>query len=154
MTLLEDTRQQENKHEFKNKYFEEHNINVDRCGLYVGDYTVANNQSVCIDTKKDLIEICNNVTKDHVRFRGEMLKAQKADIKLIVLCENGEGIKDIEDVKNWVNPRLKRNPQATTGEQLYKIMKTQEERYGIKYLFCEKEETGKLILELLGIKGD
>ena len=83
-----------------------------------------------------------------------MLRAQKADIKLIVLCENGEGIKDIEDVKNWINPRLKRNPQATTGEQLYKIMKTQEERYGIKYLFCEKEETGKLILELLGIKGD
>ena len=49
--------------------------------------------------------------------------------------------------------RLKINPKAMTGEQLYKIMKTQEEKYGVKYLFCDKEETGKLILELLGVKG-
>jgi hypothetical protein len=153
MTLLEDTRQQENKHDFKLQYFEEQNIKVDRCGLYVGDYTIANNQSVCVDTKKDLIEICNNVCKDHERFRKEMVRAMDAEIKLYILCENGNGIKDIEDVKNWVNPRLKRNPKAMTGEQLYKIMKTQEEKYGVKYLFCDKEETGKLILELLGVKG-
>ena len=89
MTLLEDTRQQENKHDFKLQYFEEQNIKVDRCGLYVGDYTIANNQSVCVDTKKDLIEICNNVCKDHERFRKEMIRAMDAEIKLYILCENG-----------------------------------------------------------------
>lgn len=174
MVILEDTRQQENKHNFKLKYFEEQNIKVDRCGLYVGDYTIANNQKVCVDTKKDLQEIIQDVTVDHDRFRKEMLRAKEAEITLYILCE--EGITDIEEVKDWQNPRLKimkplldkngekvkdengklikvpKYPRAMTGEQLYKIIKTQEERYGIKYLFCKKEEAGKLILELLGIQ--
>lgn len=167
MKLLEDTGQVIGQHDIKNEYFKSQNIEVDRQGLYVGDYVIANKQNISIDTKKDLQEIILDVTKDHVRFRKEMIRAQEAEIKLIILCEHGENIKDIEDVKNWHNPRLDmkitiineegkkervlKYPNATSGEQLYKIMKTQEEKYGVKYLFCDKEETGKLILELLGV---
>ena len=59
--LLEDSRQQEKKHELKHKYFREHNIHWNRTALYCGDYTLPGNQSVCVDTKKDIAELISDV---------------------------------------------------------------------------------------------
>ena len=36
-----------------------------------------------------------------------------------------------------------------TGETLYKILCTQERKYGCKFLFCEKKDTGKEIIRIL-----
>lgn len=38
----------------------------------------------------------------------------------------------------------------TTGEELYKAMVTMSEKYGVEWVFCEKKDTGKRIVELLG----
>ncbi|MDU6263762.1 MAG: hypothetical protein E6600_04600 [Anaerocolumna aminovalerica] len=38
----------------------------------------------------------------------------------------------------------------TTGEELYKAMVTMQEKYGVEWVFCDKKETGKRIVELLG----
>lgn len=38
----------------------------------------------------------------------------------------------------------------TTGEELYKAMVTMQEKYGVEWVFCDKKETGKRIIELLG----
>lgn len=44
-----------------------------------------------------------------------------------------------------------RIPQPpTSGEQLYKILATIKEKYGIRIEFCTKSETGRRIIELLG----
>ena len=54
MILLEDTRNQIDKHGKKHAWFEKNGIEIQRTKLVVGDYTLPTNQSICIDTKKDL----------------------------------------------------------------------------------------------------
>ena len=161
MIILEDTRQQIKKHDVKHQWFERNGIQIERCRLYVGDYTLPNNQSICVDTKKDLQELCMDVCQDHERFRNEMIRAREAEIQLIILCEHGHGIKCLEDVIFWQNPRRKVREyvdgrwqtfetKAMRGEHLYKILSTQKERYGVDFEFCDPSETGRRIVELLG----
>lgn len=129
--------------------FTEKGIKFISSKMYVGDYQDLQDGSVVVDRKQNLSEICGNVCQEHERFKAELIRAQEAGIKVYILCEHGDNIKSIEDVKFWINPRLKKSPKALTGEKLYKIMKTQEERYGITYLFCNKEETGNKIIQIL-----
>lgn len=150
MIVQIDTREKEKAIEKIQKTFEEKGIKTVSSKMYVGDYQNLQNGSVVIDRKQNLSEICSNVCQQHERFKAELIRAQEAGIKIFILCEHGKDIKTIEDVKNWINPRLKKSPKALTGEKLYKIMKTQEAKYGITYLFCDKEETGEKILEILG----
>lgn len=149
MLILEDTRQQARKHETKHKWFAENGIKVERCRLYVGDYTLPTNQSICIDTKKDLQELAQDVCQQHERFRAELVRAQEAGIHLIVLCEHGGGIKSLEDVYFWVNPRRQHSPGAISGQRLFKILNTMQEKYGVRFEFCDKRQTGRRIVEIL-----
>ncbi len=59
--ILEDTRQQEKKHEAKHVYFQSVGVHYNRTALYCGDYTLPANQSVCIDTKKDIAELIGDI---------------------------------------------------------------------------------------------
>ena len=151
MTIQIDTREKERAIKEIIKTFEANDIKYISSKMYVGDYQNLTNGTVAVDRKQNLSEVCGNVCQQHERFKAELLRAQEAGIKLYILIEHGKDIKSLDDVKNWVNPRLKQSPKALTGEKLYKIMKTQEERYGITYLFCTKEETGEKIIELLSI---
>ena len=148
MVILEDTRQQSKKHLAKHNWFAENGVEVVRTKLAVGDYTLPTDQSICIDTKYGLLEICSNVTQQHRRFVEELDLAKKLGIQLLILCEE-KNVHTLEDVKQWKNPRLRKSPKALTGETLYKILKTIEERHGCQFLFCTKEETGRRIMELL-----
>lgn len=173
MIILEDTRQQAQKHKLKHAYFAEHGIKVERCKLYTGDYTLPTNQSVCIDTKKDIQELISDLCgKQHQRFKQELLRAMESGISLIVLVENKDGVKVLEDLITWQNPRLlimknsdevigtyangkprykrvQKFPSATKGETLFKICRTLQERYGVKFDFCTPEESGKRIIDIL-----
>ena len=114
--------------------------------LMVGDYMNYDNPRLIVDRKQNLSEVCNNVCQDHERFRQELIRAQAYGIRLVILVEHGKGIRCLEDVIWWVNPRGGKSMQ---GDVLYKIMKTQERKYGIKYLFCDKRQTGRRIIEIL-----
>lgn len=116
--------------------------------LYVGDYQSWDNPRLVIDRKKDLLEICGNVCQQHERFKNELLRARDAGIKIIILCEE-DSIHRLEDVYFWENPRLAKSPKATTGKALYKSLLTIRDRYGVRFEFCSKAETGKRIVELL-----
>lgn len=153
MVILEDTRQQSKKHLAKHKWFEENGIEVVRTKLAVGDYTLPTDQSICIDTKHSLLEVCGNVTQQHRRFVEELDLAKKLGIQLFILCEE-KNVHTLEDVKQWKNPRLRKSPKALTGETLYKILKTIEERHGCRFLFCMKEDAGRRIIELLSANQD
>jgi len=167
--LLEDTRQQNSKHDLKHKYFEEHGIEVRRTKVYCGDYTLPTNQSICIDSKASIAELCGNICgKEHDRFRRECERAKEAGIKLIVLIENDRqqigttgiwnpAIKRLEDLHRWANPRLfiRKNgkqayPNATKGVTLMKACMTFAKRYSVDFQFCTPEESGAKIIELLG----
>lgn len=117
--------------------------------LYVGDYASLDNPRRVIDRKQNLSELYNNLCQDNKRFAAEMTRAQDAGIELIFLIEHGGKIKCLEDVKNWNNPRLKVSPYAWDGLRMYKTMLTVQNKYGVRFEFCTKAQTGKRIIELL-----
>jgi hypothetical protein len=41
-------------------------------------------------------------------------------------------------------------PPPTSGEQLFKMLSTISEKYEVQFEFCDKKETGKKIIQLLG----
>lgn len=118
------------------------------------------NARFVIDRKQNLLELCGNVTQEHERFRAELIRARENGIKVVILCEHGDGIEQLEDIIFWQNPRRKQRvkkdgrwtdieTKATTGETLYRILQTIAERYDVDFYFCKKEETGGRIVELL-----
>jgi hypothetical protein len=151
--------------------------------LYCGDYQSLDNARLCIDRKQSLSELVSNVCQQHERFKAELIRANEANIKLVVLCEHGGKIKSLEDVRSWVNPRqiiwekniredynipknadfetevaeLKKHgakiTPPTSGEKLYKMLSTISERYSVEFLFCTKSDTGKRIVEIFGGNG-
>ncbi|MCI5996125.1 MAG: ERCC4 domain-containing protein [Blautia sp.] len=131
--------------------------------LMVGDYMNYDNPRLIIDRKQNLSEICSNVTQDHDRFRRELKLAQDNEIRLVILIEHGKDIRSLKDVIWWDNPRRwkrVRDPKtgkwanvetkATTGETLYMILCTLERKYGCRFMFCEKKDTGREIIRILG----
>lgn len=126
--------------------------------LPVGDYMSLDNPRLVIDRKQNLSELCLNVCQQRKRFRAELERANEYGIKLIILCEHGQGIKTLSDVMNWQNPRLKESPLAVSGERLYKILSAMSSKYNVDFLFCHKAKTGAKIIELLAaqetVEGD
>lgn len=130
--------------------------------LMVGDYMNYDNPRLIIDRKQNLSELCSNVCQDHDRFRRELILAKENGIQVIILVEHGKGIERLEHVAFWENPRRwkrRKNPEtgrweevetkAIAGEVLYKILRTQERKYGCRFMFCDKENTGKEIIRIL-----
>lgn len=117
--------------------------------LYVGDYCNLDNPRHVVDRKKDLGEICGNVCQQHERFRAELIRAQEAGIHITILCEHGNGIKQLEDVYFWDNPRRKASPKAMQGWRLFEVLSTMSEKYGVDFQFCTKRQTGRRIMEIL-----
>lgn len=167
VTIVEDTRNDPIKWAFLKRALEREGYNVIRNKLYVGDYALLHNQSICIDTKKDLMEVAQNCFQDHERFRNEMIRAKENSIKLYILI-NDEYIFNINGVHLFKLPRYKSTQYKRINgvsvvvhkrgetmakfkpDVLEKTMKTMEEKYGVKFVFCKKIDTHKKILDLLG----
>ena len=150
MTILVDTREKPQAIVKILDEFKRQGCTVIRNKLYVGDYQLLEKPLLVIDRKQNLLEICTNVVQDHKRFCSELQRAKDVGIHVVVLIEHSKNIKTLDDVRYWVNPRLKVSPMAVSGERLYKILLTISNHYGCEFLFCEKRETGKRIIELLG----
>ena len=150
MVLIEDSRQQNNKHELKHSFFNTHNVPFYRCKLAVGDYALPPERAV--DTKASMQEIAQNIggtREEHERFRNELKLAQALGTQLYILIENEDGIRSISDVPRWRNPRTEYSVRAIQGPQLAKAMATMQERYGCTFLFCRPEEAGEYITRIL-----
>lgn len=149
MILLEDTRQQAYKHRLKHEYWKANGIEVVRTKLLVGDYMVFGG-TICVDTKMDVEEIAGNIGgSNHVRFREECKLAKRIGAKLIILVENRDGFRNIQDVTAWVNPNRNKTPRSIEGPRLAKAMATMSERYGVQFMFCAPEDSGRVVIELL-----
>ena len=148
MVIIEDTRQKSGMHELKHSCFEEMGVQIVRNMLPFGDYAMP--PSVSIDTKANMAEIASNIGSDHKRFKNECIAAKEAGCQLIVLVENTEDIRSVEDVHTWINPEIIYRPRSITGERLQKAMKTMSERYGVRFEFCRPDESASRIIQLLG----
>lgn len=165
MQVQVDTREHAKEWERIKGQFDALGVQYFRSKMYVGDYQSLDNPRLVIDRKKDLQEICGNICQQHERFKAELLRAKEQGIKLVILCEHGADIKSLEDVYFWQNPRKyqirwktvngKRvkdviSAKAVDGNQLYKSLCTIRDRYNVDFVFCQKEETGQKIIEILG----
>ena len=131
--------------------FDRQGVEYVRRALNFADYADPDRlPGTVIDRKQNLGEVASNVTIDRKRFVREIERCNRAGCHLVVLVEHGNRIRKTEDVIGWRNPRLKESPYAVSGERLYKIMKAMENYYGIEWRFCNKQSTGKKILEILG----
>ena len=149
MIIFEDTRNKPEKNVHIREQLESMGYKVERTKIYCGDYTFPTNQSICVDTKKDMNEIESNLIHDHQRFKDECIRAKEAGIKLVILIQD-KNIKQLSDVFGWYNIRKKWSPKAASGRTLGKIMFSMKEKYGVDFQFTTKENCGKRIVELLG----
>lgn len=146
------------------KEFDSQGVRYFSSKLLVGDYMNLDNPRLIIDRKQNLQELCGNVCQQHERFKKELIRAIEAGLQLIILIEHGDDIKSLEDVYFWQNPRKHEirwktingkkvktvvSAKAVDGEQLYKSLCTIRDRYNVRFEFCNKNETGKRIMELL-----
>ena len=102
-----------------------------------------------MDTKTlGVPEIASNVFQEHERFRAECELAQTCGIQLVVLIEEvlPGGL-----LENWRSPmgkdglpRHKFDPAV-----LKKAMLTMQDKYGVKFRFCDGRSTGKVLIEYL-----
>lgn len=167
MTIQVDTREHAKEWERIKEQFDALGVQYFRSKCYVGDYISLDNPRLAIDRKKDLQEICGNICQQHERFKAELLRANEQGIKLVILCEHGPDIKNLEDIYFWQNPRKyqirwktvneKRvkdviSAKAVDGPQLYKSLWTIKNRYNVDFQFCSREETGNRIVEILSNK--
>ena len=146
MIIVEDTRNQIGKHKELNRQLEALGIKVIRTKLFVGDYSRLDNQTVCVDTKKDWLEVAGNLTKQHERFKAECLRAKNNGIRLIVLVEENKS------ADAWKSP-IRRNGKAVSqvkGEILQKIVNTMQSRYDVEFIYCDKKETAQRLIKILG----
>lgn len=152
MTILVDSREKPRAIRLILEEFDRQGVEHIRRKLDFADYYNPDNPGIVIDRKQNLNEIAFNVIQGKARFVREIERCNRAGWHMIVLIEHSSQIKSLEDVIKWKNPRLKESPLAVSGERLFKILKAMEEFYGIEFQFCGKRQTGKRILDLLGVR--
>ena len=150
-----DTRQKAGKHDAKELFFASvSGLKTVRTKAVVGDYCLC--PPVSVDTKRDVLELAQDIEHEHERFREECKLAQELGIQLYILVENTDGIETLGDLGAWRNPRrfvnakLGKRPPID-GKRLQKACFTMQKRYGVRFLFCTPGEAGARILDLLGV---
>lgn len=114
--------------------------------LDVGDYMAEECPTVIIDRKRNLDECAQNLySRDSSRFWRELRRAHDKGIKLVFLVEHGGNIHSINDVPKWNS----RYSVKITGKRVADEMFRSHVAYGVDWLFCRKQETAKMILEIL-----
>lgn len=170
VTILEDSNQKIGQHAAKNEAWAQHGVNVVRNKLPYGDYVLA--PTVSVDTKRDVQELAMDVKSDHRRFRDAAIKAMECGTYLVILVENEDGIKSIDDLEKWVEPdesfnrRKRKNIKAVRwrGKDIHvakdgheydlglaHICRTMSERYGMEFDFCSPDEAWSRVMMHLGV---
>lgn len=145
--IIEDTRQQAGKHEHIAAWMSEHGVEfAPRArALPFGDY-MRDGSNICIDTKKDVLEVAGNVGKDHARFVRELERAANEGYRLVILVEERPSYNERKNLYKWRNPHGR-----IQGPTLAKMITTLEKKYGVRFEFCHRRDTAKRICEILGV---
>lgn len=152
MQILVDTRQKKGKHDNINNYFKCKKIEIVSKKLDVGDYMLENGK-ISIDTKQDIYELAMDFFSktSKARFQRECKLAKKRGLKFYILIEQDF---NKERLLNWKSRKKVDGTLITkaTGKQIYNKMRTYSFAFGVYWRFCRKHDTGKKIMELLGVE--
>ena len=148
MRIQEDSRQQIGKHTLKNEFWASEGDTVVRCKLPWGDYALL--PEISVDTKADVVEICQNMCggmKEKRRFAEEVKGARDAGCRLVFLIEDDryQDISDLYGEKIYLH-----TGQIIKGDQLAMAMQTMAARYECEFRFCAPEDAGRRVKEILG----
>lgn len=150
--LIEDTRQQAGKHAVKHEWWADRDVGLIRSKLAFGDYCLP--PAVAVDTKASIAELAYDIDQEHERFRRELAGARDAGVRLVILVENEEGVRDLAGLSAWVESgedfaRRRFAQRRLQGSRLAKACATMSARYGAEFRFCGSEEAAGLIVEIL-----
>lgn len=145
--IICDTREKGNKKILE--YFEKVEQDYIISKLESGDYMLYKNYQTIIDKKDGLLELAGNLchTSEHERIKREIARARELGCKNFIFLIQDNKIKSLEDIKNWSSPHTK-----VKGETLLKIMTTMKQKYGVRFIVCEKKKIGEMIINLLNLK--
>jgi hypothetical protein len=132
VTILQDTREQQPWHFLCDKRCAAQRI---QC-LPEGDYTIEGyTDLICIERKKSVSEIANNLGKNYTRFRNELERLRKYRFRYVV-CEFTQEQLLIypkgSKLPKWVIRRIKMG-----GKFLHHRIQELAEEYQIEFFFCE-----------------
>lgn len=141
LTIICDTREKDLHCE---EFFKKQKIPTITRKLDTGDYSaqigdMTLERDVAIERKRNLDELCGNMTADRDRFEREFLRAKAHGLKIFLIVENGTW----SDVFLG-NYRSKLSSKSLTGSILSWLA-----RFDVTLIFCKPEETPKLMYGIL-----
>ena len=142
--IIVDTREQ--KWDHIKKYFDEHGVEYVVQKLNEGDYLNTEHPQIVIDRKRNVQEICSNLSsgkRNIIRFVNECKRARAKKIRFIVLIE-GTNCRNTSDLATWKSKYTKH-----TGKWLLDKMFALTVSYDVEWMLCKTNETAKRILEVL-----
>ena len=150
MLIIQDCREKVGHHQPIIEYCKSNEIPLIRKRLEVGDYMLGeiNCGKVVpigkrsIDTKQDLAELSSDLYRDKTEFNKKYRKCYEQGIELYVLVE--QEIKSLNDILSWSSPHSK-----ISGKMLYDMIDRVRKSYGVKFVFCRKENVAKTIINIL-----
>ena len=140
--IIVDSREKKNQHILD--YFVRVGEQYEIRKLSTGDYMDPSSPFVTIDRKRNLQELAGNICTADNRFWREVRRSREEGLKMVVLVEHGGQIKSMADVPKWSSKYSR-----VTGKMLYEKMFRIHVAYQVEFLFCDKRNTGRRILELL-----
>ena len=150
MIIIQDQREKHGHHNLIEQYCKDNEIPLMRKRLEVGDYMLG--EIKCgkvvpmgkrsIDTKAHLQELSSDLYRDKVQFNRKYKKCYENGIELYVLVE--QEIKSLSDLLSWSSPHSK-----ISGRMLYDMIDRVRKSYGVKFVFCRKENVAQTIINIL-----
>ena len=145
VTVIEDSRQKDGKHQQKHIGFEDLGVDLLRCKLPFGDYALP--PAVSVDTKENLEEIAGNLCgsmKERDRFIRECKAAAAAGCQLVIMVETEHdgSLLDLGDIRIG-------SGKVVTGLQLHRAMTAVSGRYGVRFVLVRPEDAAKEIMKIL-----
>ena len=162
-----DTRQQAGKHKNIDQWLESNGIAYSYEKLDFGDY-MTDGSNISVDTKSGMDELAMDLGRDHDRFVRECERAIHTGYRLVVLVEAGPRYNHKAEVESWSGRGCKscretcdpndyahkcsRPHRPMVGRKLLATMQSMERRHAVRFIFCSKRETAKIICDLLGVE--
>ena len=150
MLIIQDCREKCGHHLAIEQYCKTHEIPLIRKRLEVGDYMLG--EIKCgkvvpigkrsIDTKQSLSETASDLYRDKKEFNKKYRKCYENSIELYVLVE--QEITSLNDILSWSSPHSK-----ISGKMLYDMIDRVRKSYGVKFVFCRKENVAQTIINIL-----
>lgn len=151
MLIIQDQREKHGHHNNIEEYCKQHDIPIIRKRLEVGDYMLGTIENGIVkpigkrsvDVKSlGASELAKDLYQDKKSFNKKYKKCLDNGIELYVLVE--QEITSLNEILSWSSPHSK-----VSGKMLYDMIERVRKSYGVKFVFCRKENVAQTIINIL-----